>query len=376
MAFEYHKGYEIDGSDTCYNIISPEVEKIKEIFNYYLNLKIIDKNIPIKIYSVNYKKKHELVGGEYFRHELDKLWEDISGINNFEVVYKYVSPNSLYPEIKRELIDYIIKSSSIKESELVNPTFLPDVVNTSYISVNFYTEKSKRNYIDVDGIHSDKYYEKVKNTRFHNINIDCILGSSSPLKYYAIKKMSLAFPEYEIDPNESLYNISWYDVDIEKFIYEEIIVDSNDCEFSLNKIINNKNIEYCNKKNTLELKHSRYLYKVDENQKYEYINLNGKKESYRNYDNNKVITATYDIFTKYFDNTIKSYISYAKKLSELSFISSEQFFKYSSINLKVKKSKEEFEYMTLGFKKDKNNLKISLIIPQKTRNYIEKTLGL
>jgi hypothetical protein len=118
------------------------------------------------------------------------------------------------------------------------------------------------------------------------------------------------------------------------------------------------------------------LYKVDENQKYEYINLNGKKESYRNYDNNKVITATYDIFTKYFDNTIKSYISYAKKLSELSFISSEQFFKYSSINLKVKKSKEEFEYMTLGFKKDKNNLKISLIIPQKTRNYIEKTLGL
>ncbi|MCT4594432.1 MAG: hypothetical protein N4A57_09215 [Anaeromicrobium sp.] len=41
--FLYYDGYEIDGSDTSYNILTPEMEKLKEVVNYYLQLKIIRK---------------------------------------------------------------------------------------------------------------------------------------------------------------------------------------------------------------------------------------------------------------------------------------------------------------------------------------------
>lgn len=369
--FEYYKGYEIDGSDTCYNIITPEVEKIKELVNYYLNLKIIDKNTPITIYSVNGKKKHSLVGKYYNKHELNRLWEDVSGNKFFEISYKYVDPNSLYPEVKRELIDFIVNNSNIKESDLVMPVFLDNRANIGYMNIILDSGKAKKNHFDIEGIYSKKYQETIIKNPFYSLQIDCILGCSGPLKYYAIKKMSLTFPEYGIDSEESIGDISFCEGDIERFIFEQIIIESNDFEYTIHKILDNKNIEFNNKEKHLELANSRYIYKLEEKLKFEYIDVNDKEKSFSNYDEDKRKDVIFDIYNKYFDNTVKGYVRYVQKLSELDFINNKDYEVYTKVSLSVKSSQGNYN-LSMFFQRKNNDLRMAAIVPQKMRRYTEE----
>ena len=47
--FLYEQGYEIDGSDSSYNLVDSEIQKILEVVKYILNLKIVNRKNPIKI---------------------------------------------------------------------------------------------------------------------------------------------------------------------------------------------------------------------------------------------------------------------------------------------------------------------------------------
>ena len=176
--FEYYEGYEIDGSDTSYNILTPEIEKLKEVVNYYLNLKIIRKDVPIEITQVNTEQKGELYKKCYYKHQLGLMWEDVfsSSIKSFESSYKYVNPYNLYPEVKRDLITSIVKNFDLKEEDLVQPVLLPNDYTQGYMQLFLEPDIAKKRYTYFKEICGDDYCEKQQDNYIRFVDVYCCLG--------------------------------------------------------------------------------------------------------------------------------------------------------------------------------------------------------
>lgn len=232
--FEYYKGYEIDGSDTAYDLFTPSLEKLRELIKYYLSLKIIDKDEPIKITDATKKtSKHlkpkditELIGKEYNRDNLDEIFRDMLKFDVYmiELEYTYVGIESLYPEIKREIID-IFGNEKIKYK---NPdlTFFYGMEKAKD-GICIYIKEPKaevmleyRNILMpkdlIDVCVKDKYFDV-------SFYVSTVQGRTLPLhSAYTLEKISKRFPEYKINALEDFNRISSHKMISEYYIYESI----------------------------------------------------------------------------------------------------------------------------------------------------------
>ncbi|MCP3926944.1 MAG: hypothetical protein GY714_30670 [Desulfobacterales bacterium] len=355
--FEYYQGFEIDGSDTSYNIITPEAEKIREVVNYYLNLKIIDKNEHIQIYSCNGKRKHHLSGKKYQRGELDRLWEDLEGVNSFELKYQYMAPSSLYPEVKREIIDFIIKKTKIDEKKLVNPTLGSNFYNGSYLKVVLNTQKAKDSSDSIDTICNEDYFKKIYSGDFVSLEIDYTLGASFAIKYYGFKKLKERFPELSLDEEAMLY-VPWYDISLKNLIYEQITIEANDYLSTVDRIMKLAEIK------ELKLRNERIL-----GQDYSkvYYELDDQEERFKH------ITG---IYRSCFDGTPIGYIAFAERLASSGLCKGKDFEDNTSFTLWFKKgSKEEFSG-GFNFIKTNQNLKLVFEVQWNNREIAQRFLNI
>lgn len=382
--FKYYKGYEIDGSDTAYNIIIPDMKKIEEIVNYYLSLKVIHKNKKIILkFNRNSIKKYSI-------HELDEMWHYIyeNNLKSFEIEYTYVATQNLYSEVKREIIDYLLEDIKIKP-KLIDPNFTSSKQSTDYITVNCFNNKSvKVNKLD-DITSSDYHNNIIGNHKLFNINFDCsvVRGNTSVLlAYYALRKISERFLELGINPensiNESLCSCC-YDVlliNAKNHLKEEISFKSNDLIFTINKFIDCENFRFYvspyykklrPRKNSNEIIPviSAIRYYDCDVMEYEVFDANKNLiDAHKTTSKNKIIAK---IFKNTLFKTVEQYVDFVETLSKVKFVTNEMLreltFCYGII--KDKKRKDEF-YVGLFFDKIDNDLVLKLSVPYDRRSYV------
>lgn len=373
--FEYYEGYEIDGSDTSYNILTPEKERLKEVVNYYLNLKIIRKDIHIKITRVKPERKGKLYKKSYYKHELDLMWEEIfnSSIKYFEISYAYVNPYNLYPEIKRELITTIVENSGLKEEKLVQPVFAPNYYTQGYMEFFLETDIAKKRYTEFNEICGDEYCDRQKDNPIRFVDVYCALGGPIVLKYYALHKIAEAFPELEIDAEANIANISWYDTNPEDFLYEEIDLLSNNLYMTIDRILNlecvktNKenpfiNVYHCNDKE----KYKQF--------RYESISYKEKEPKVLGQIDTE-LECMMGLCEKYHDRTLRGHIEFAKQIASLGFVTDNEFHRCTSIGIQIyNPNSNSINSGTIYFIRKNNNIQLKLLVPQKLREYVESLL--
>ncbi|MCT4620107.1 MAG: hypothetical protein N4A62_12035 [Marinisporobacter sp.] len=373
--FEYYDGYEIDGSDTSYNILTPEIEKLKEVVNYYLQLKIIRKDIPIKITKVNTKRKGELCNKSYYKHELDLMWEDVlsSSVKSFEISYKYVNPYNLYPEVKRELITSIVNNFGIKEKDMIQPVLYPNAYTQGYLEIHLEPYSAKKRYTDFNEICGDDYCNRKQDKPIRFVEVDCFLGGPNVLKYYALKKMSLAFPELEIDAEANLENVSWYEIYSENFLYEEIDCSSKDLYMKIDHILNLECVKTYHENPFINTYHCNDKKKY---QKYRYDSISYKEKEPRVLGQiDTELECLMDICEKYHDKTLRGHIEFAKKIAPLGFVTDEIFHRCTSIGLKIYRTNSNCShYGEIYFSRKNNDIQLKLLVSQKLREYVERIL--
>ncbi len=312
--FEYFTGYEIDGSDTSYSLITPNFEKLKEMLRFFFSLKIINKNKPIIINSatkkVNGKNKKidELSNKKYTKDGIDNLFNDLLkySVESFRIKYTYVNVENLYPEIKRELIDFLLSSDeAVKSNNYTNPIFT---------RINYYYDNvigvSATDFIDVTSQGDLDYYDDLTPEKllklymvgdYYNISFDLsvVHGYVSPLlPYYAMEKISKKFPEYELNPFQDYDEINCCGKLNTKFEINECI------EISPLKLIEflRKDIVYCVE--VIDNQEPIYITKDKENK-------NSKKVSV---EENATKVYTSHILSK--RSVFKKYIPYSNKAKE------------------------------------------------------------
>ncbi|PAB61135.1 hypothetical protein [Anaeromicrobium sediminis] len=373
--FSYYDGYEIDGSDTSYNILTPEMEKLKEVVNYYLQLKIIRKDVPIKITKVNTKRKGKLCNKSYYKHELDLMWEDIlsSSIKSFEISYEYVNPYNLYPEVKRELITSIVNNSDIKEKDLIQPVFWPNPYTQGYMQLFLEPDVAKKKYTNFNEICRDDYCNRQQDNPIRFVDVYCCLGGPNVLKYYALKKMSLAFPELEIDAEANLGNVSWYEIHPENFLYEEIDCPSKDLYMTIDRILNLEGVETSRKNPFINTYHCNEIEKYKQF-RYESISYKEKEPKVLGQVDTE-LECLMGLCEKYHDKTLRGHIEFAKQIAPLGFVTDEVFNSCISVELKIYKPiSESINYGKIYFMRKNNDIQLKLLVPQKIRSYVEQIL--
>ncbi|MCM1991413.1 hypothetical protein [Oceanirhabdus seepicola] len=375
--FEYYEGYEIDGSDTSYNILTPEIEKLKEVVNYYLNLKIIRKDVPIQITRVNTEQKGEFYKKSYYKYELDLMWEDVfsSSIKSFEISYEYVNPYNLYPEVKRDLIKSIVKNFDLKEENLVQPVLLPNEYTQGYMELFLEPDIAKKRYTYFNEICGDDYCEKQQNNNIRFIDVYCSLGGPNILKYYALKKMSMAFPELEIDAEANISNISWYEIHGENFLYEQIDFSSKDLYTTINRILNLEGVETNYENPFINVYHCNDKEKYHQF-RYESISYKEKEPKVLG-EIDTELECLMGLCEKYHDRTLRGHIEFAKQIAPLGFVTDKEFHRCTSIELKIfKPNSDSFNYGEIYFIRKNNGIQLKLLVPQKIRSYVERILDL
>ncbi|MDR2918043.1 MAG: hypothetical protein LBV72_01580 [Tannerella sp.] len=372
---EYWQGFEIDGSDTSYNLVVPEREKCIDLLRYYFKLKVIHKGKPVKIYRARGKGTGELVNQVFMPENMEDLWDIIRSydLKFLELEYTYVAPNSLYPEVKRELIDMLMKQSGIKHT-FVKPMFPERYYIVSYISVDFDSKPSPHHY---EMACSESYYAVVsKNSPFLNVIFDCSLNGPYELMFYGLSKIKDAFPEFEIDMHLNEDLLCYYDVKWDELIKEGIPVESTDYVFTLERI----------------LSYPAVMLNQDDNKQ---IHLRRLPGGIKNFDPLKIYinekspadaggwtkdevnwyTALKGIMGKS-TFSITEYVEKVQKLARAEIFSDADFENYTSFDFTIQIDKDSTQYCTIKYVRTSTDPEMIMLVPYKHRDRIMKLLNL
>ena len=374
--FEYWQSYEIDGSDTNYDLVVPEREKCIELLKYYFKLKTIHKGQPIKIHYVTGKDNKKITDRLFIPENREDLWDIIRNydLKLLTLQYTYVAPNSLYPEVKRELIDMLLKHVGVKHN-FINPMFSEPYQMVDYITINFDSKSTAYHY----GLAcSDSYYTLVsKNSPFLYIIFDCSLNGPHELKFYGLSKIKDAFPEFEIDMhliNEEL--LSAYEIKWDQLIKEGILVESTDYIFTLERILDNPFVTL----NQNDLKQI-YLNRLPPDiKRFDPFKIYINEESSTNSngwtkDEVNWYTALKGIMGKS-TFSIPEYVEKVQKFARAEIFSDADFENYTSFNFTIQITKNNKQDCTIKFVRTSTEPKMIILAPYKHRERIIKLLRL
>lgn len=372
---EYYQSYEIDGSDTSYDLVVPEREKCIELLKFYFKLKTIHKGVPIKIHNATGKGSKGLKNQTFMPENIEDLW-DIIRSHNLETLtlqYTYVAPNSLYPEVKHELIDMLLKHAGVKHS-FVKPMFSEPYHTTDYITIDFDSKPFDHHY---DLACSESYYAVVsKNTPFLNIIFDCSLGGPHGLMFYGLSKIKDAFPEFEIDLHLNEELLCYYEIKWDQLIKEGIPVESMDYKYTLERILNHPSVTLNHNESEqicltrlpsgIEKFDPLKIY-IDEDIS---VNSNGwTKEEVNHY------TALKGIMGKS-TFSITEYIEKVHKLAQAEIFSNADFESYTSFDFIIQTAKDNKQDCMVKFARTPTVPQMILLVPYKYRDRIIKLLCL
>ncbi|MDL2275796.1 hypothetical protein LJC22_06695 [Desulfosarcina sp. OttesenSCG-928-G10] len=204
--FSFWKAYEIDGSDTCYAIVTPEREKCVEIAMYWLSLKTVDRNRPVTaVLRSTYKPCSNSLKTEEksFAHEqLDQLAALLRApqLHSCRIKYDYVPENRLYPEVFRDVVDLVASVESGQNRPISNPVFMNEAPFREEMDLFFHPKAAVNGYdgCPVD-ITSEKYTFTVREKDFFTISVGIGLGAPFGNAACNVKMLAERFPELEID---------------------------------------------------------------------------------------------------------------------------------------------------------------------------------
>lgn len=367
---EYWQGFEIDGSDTNYNLVVPEKEKCIELLNNYLNLKIIHKAVPVKVNRVKGKGASLIQNTLYEHEQLNELWDIIrtAEIKSIELEYTYVAPNSLYPEVKRELIDTLVKLGNFK-ANFENPCFNEPYHISDYIFVNFENKSEDYSY---DNACSETYFKMVSKTSpYINIDFNCRLGGPHALMVFGMSKIKDAFPEFEIDLKQNTELISWYDIKYEELILEGIIVESTNYSHTLERILSSSMTE---QKGNRKINLRRLPEGIENFDPSNFFEYDGGFSQHNYWDRKgferfKVLKG---IFKKR-ELDLDEYIRAVEKMAKADIFTDADFEYYTSFHQEICIENVNY-YYTVKFYRDKKSPKMLLLLPWKHRDKIRKHL--
>ncbi len=403
--FEYYKGYEIDGSDTSYSLLTPNFEKLKEMLKFFFSLKVIDKNKMIRLknakrkdekYAVNNirYKIDELEGKKYSRENIDELFDDLIkyDVDYVTIIYHYVKIESLFPEVKRELIDYIIAANKDLNLEYHNPVLFGSLSDSTEeeLYINFKPNIDRYgNDLTPDSLTQlfikDEYYSL-------DFALSVVTGGiPSILPYYIMEKFSERFPEYGLNAFEDYNDINCCGkVYVDSAIYECFEILPED----FNKIFSNEKFRFIEWEGYRDYKYIEndkiYANEVLRLQKYYYSVLH---KEYKEEDGvfldsyglgksvySKQFTI-YSLLKRYIkDDTnyvsYDDYVNFCKDLSEKMKLKVVEIKAYTNITLHISKNdgSEKYHVCNIRFNKEKGRGVFELIVPRTGRELVESLL--
>ncbi|NDV66683.1 hypothetical protein [Bacteroides sp. 224] len=368
---EYWQSYEIDGSDSSYNVVVAEREKCIELLKFYLQLKVAHRGKPIKIHRSS-GKDSQIVKDMYFAYEhLDDLWDVIRHCNlkYLQLEYEYVASGSLYPEVKRELIDMLAHHAGVKNHTFVNPVFSNSYTTTSYINISFDAKPSN----DYEMVCSENYFQIIsKEHPLLVIDFDCVLNGPHELMFYGMHKMKDAFPEFEIDMHTSHELLAAYSINWDELIMEGISLESSDYAYTLKWLLSNPAITMHPDNDTI------YLGRLPMG--FEHFDplvvyIDEKGSNYWTKDEINDYLALQGIFGKR-TFSIDEYLQKVYKASKAEIFSDADFESYTSFNIEVAVGKDKQQHAVVKFVREKDGPKLMILIAYKYREGLERMIRL
>ncbi|MDR3295013.1 MAG: hypothetical protein LBT26_04160 [Clostridiales Family XIII bacterium] len=250
--FRYSQGYEIDGSDTSYNLVLPETEKCLEVARFLLGLKTVHRGAPLAIQNASamrevltatsrpapiltgYTRIAALTGKQYAHEDIDALFADLlaNGAASCGIGFAYVHPYLLYPEIKGEIIECLRELSGDRHV-FEQPEF-PSM---------YYADHFGFLGLFLDPVNAEQHYSAQwedsaavlprAGTPYRLLEIGISLGHWTPRHYYELTKLAAAYPEFEIDAFATL-SASLWEAELDKkqwlrrYVWERIDVAAAD----------------------------------------------------------------------------------------------------------------------------------------------------
>ncbi len=393
--FEYYKGYEIDGSDTSYSLLTPNFEKMKEILKYFLNLKIIDKKKEVYVhgYSIKRNKYKCELEKSYNIANIEKLFEDLIkfDIDSITLKYQYVNIENIYPDVKNEIIEYILKKSDkYSKFNLINPILssvnsyydvhlTSDIVDVIKIvegreidySFDLTPKNMKDSYLKLN------YYDMDFGVSFIHGMVPLLLS------YYTLEKIAEGFPEYNIMPFNDFNEIA--------FDFEHAIdYDISECfeihQDDLKTIISNEVFQFT-EKNKASVVDKGWLYTEFIFEKLDIFNKviedYSCNDSTKSYDLGKnIFTSEYKVFSlsNKYKTTEKNYLAYedyiqlCTEIYNLNYLSINEIRKFTTTYLNIYENVNSNKYYKckLRFNVEREKTFFQLIVPVESRKAISR----
>lgn len=204
-------GYEIDGSDTTYNLMMPERQKMKELVAFYLSLPIWDKREGIAFDPTESGDwaPHRCVEGTDMDFEPElilQIMEDPTWAGSANFVVCCLPPDELPDELQKEIIALSATrpGAENKTYAMIDPvTYLYDYRDDLGVGFQIFSPKEMKKWkaAPPDGlIFNEKAFEKnVRSKQTAHYGITC--GPTFIYEYaaYIMKRLAERFPELGID---------------------------------------------------------------------------------------------------------------------------------------------------------------------------------
>lgn len=384
--FSYWQGYEIDGSDSSYNLITPDRDKTIEILLYYLSLKTIRREQQLK---VRYKYKEKSYSRQYSEAEVffknsapHKLAEFLRSpdIVSAIVYYSYIEPGRLFPEVKREIIDIMISllPKGKKKPVLHEPVLWEEFATQDNIEVFLSQEAAAQANKYSWDITGEEYNKKMLAGAFATIEFNCRIGADFGFVAYNIKHMAERFPELGIDYKTEIAFIKDDFYLSGTSIYERINIVSNDYVSTLLRFTEYEEFWFSHFRSRLGNRDSKELMQVYHIP--EYISGWDSLKIAREYDSQGNLINDWDY--DYLDIlkglsggkevfTPAEYIEYVEKLAQSKYFSATDFTAYSSVNVNLKIKGNSFRCF-VRFIKRGGKIQMVFDVPVEIYEYVKK----
>lgn len=250
--FVYWQGYEIDGSDSAYNLVLPDVERCLDVARFLLALKIVRRDRPFILRDTRLtraqspggdKRVSELEGRRYDFEALETLIDGLRQANlaSCRIVFEYQDPNHLYPNITAEILAQLCRLSGAPKAKFVNPGFRC-LDRYGEIELYFDSRRAQSIACEAESVSEAEWALMSGGRPSAAIEVYLAMATWQPYHQYSLEKLNAAFPgliDYGLKPQE-FSALFWYppqDGDwLEHYVLERIDIDSADPVNTLRRI--------------------------------------------------------------------------------------------------------------------------------------------
>ncbi len=369
--FKSWRGYEIDGSDSSYNIYSPNKARLIEFVKYYLNLKTIDRHATFFIQSFVYRKVVASVEVGF-----DELFNAIttacnSDAEHVKIGFQFVAFDKLYPEVKRDIISFI--GGKQGETNYTRPV-VSDYSADSCIDIYLSSRLISKTHFDPMSLSNEAYVERVLSSEYFVLDICSPIGDQVEVFKYNSHKMQEAFPEFEIDNYEIDDFVNWHGCMSSIVINERLYVKANDYSEVFNLVETDSELTYNYDHFRIEYKRVKMPEKLDN---LLFLHELPDLHDYKKNVNNPC--PPYDIIygLGYLSTfmTSSDYLCFIEKLNGVTYFSDYEFKKYTKFYCNIT-LRGETHKLLISFMRDKGTPIMCMDVPPQILEQVKRKFSM